>query len=130
MLAGTEFGAGAVGVQAGGDEPGFAEMMIEGDEAVVKTDVAIWEFEVIDGAARQARLDEILEIVTPIAKAAAQRKRQVDFLQQFVARHQLLQRLPGIAKARPARALHLAPRAERAKNQQRTRRDERIARLG
>ena len=48
--------------------------MIEDDQAVVKADVAIGQFQIVDRAAREFRLDEILQIVAPIAEAAAERK--------------------------------------------------------
>src|SRR5439155_33569 len=65
--------AGAVRVQTGGNNPRFAEEMIEDDEAAVKTDVAIRKFEIVDRQARELRLNEIFQIVAPVAKAAPQR---------------------------------------------------------
>src|SRR2546428_777031 len=50
--------AGAVRVQTGGNNPRFAEEMIEDDEAAVKTDVAIRKFEIVDRQARELRLNE------------------------------------------------------------------------
>src|SRR5579884_518720 len=94
----ARFGAGAVGVQTGGDDPGLAEMMIENHEAVVKTDMAIGKFKVVDRAARQARLDKIFQVVTPITKTAAERERQIHFVEQFVTGHQRIQDLPWIAE--------------------------------
>ena len=73
-------------------------MMIEHDQAVVKTNVAIGQFEVVDGAAREFRLGEIFQVVAPIAKTAAERKWQVDFIQQLAARQQRVQNLPRIAE--------------------------------
>ena len=82
------FTARTVGIQAGGNDPGFAEVMVEHNQAVVKADVAIGQFEVVDGAAREFRLGEIFQIVAPVTKTAAERKRQVNFIQQFIARHE------------------------------------------
>ena len=72
--------------------------MVEHDETVVKAGVAIGQFEVIDGAAREFRLDEIFQIVTPAAEAAAEWERQVNLIQQFAARQQRVQNLPRIAE--------------------------------
>src|SRR5207253_7691714 len=90
--------AGAVRVQTGGNNPRFAEEMIEDDEAAVKADVAIRQFEIVDRQARELRLNEILQIVAPVAKAAAQRERQIHLVEQFVAGHQAVEYLPGVAE--------------------------------
>ena len=103
--------------------------MIEHHQAVVKTRVAIGQFQIIDGPARQLRLHEILQIIAPIAEAAAQRKRQVNFIQQFVARHQSVQHFPRIAELEMPPPVQFATRTKRAKGQKRPGRDERIARL-
>src|ERR1043165_8697430 len=76
-----------IGTQAGRDNPGLAQAMIENHEAVVKTHVAIGQFQIVYGAARELRLDEILEVITPIAKAAAEREREINLIEQLVARH-------------------------------------------
>ena len=72
--------------------------MVEHGETVVKAGVAIGQFEVVDGAAREFRLGETFQIVTPVAEAAAQWKRQVNLVQQFAARQQRVQNLPRIAE--------------------------------
>ena len=59
--------------------------MIENGEAVVKADVAIGQFQIVDGAAQQFRLGEVFQVVAPETKAAAQRKWQINFVQQFKA---------------------------------------------
>ena len=92
------FTARTVGGETGRNDERFAEVMVEHDEAVVKTGVAIGQFEVVDGAAREFRLGEIFQIVTPVTEAAAERKRQVNFIQQFAARQQRVQNLPRIAE--------------------------------
>ncbi len=76
--------------------------MVEHNEAVVKSDVAIGQFQIVDGAAREFRLGEILQVVAPETKAAAQRKRQVNFVQQFKARHQAVEQMPRISEVRSA----------------------------
>ena len=72
--------------------------MIEHDQAVVKTDVAVGQFEIVDGAAREFRLGEIFQVVTPITETAAERKRQINFVQQFEARHQAVEQMPRVAE--------------------------------
>ena len=72
--------------------------MVKDHQAVIKPDVAIRQFQVVDRAARQLRFDKILEVVAPIAKAAAERKGQVRLIQQFVTRHQPFQNPPRIAE--------------------------------
>jgi hypothetical protein len=62
------FTARAVGVQAGRDDEGFSEVMVEDDQAVVKAGVAIGQFEVVDGAARQFWFDKIFQVVAPMPK--------------------------------------------------------------
>ena len=41
LLAGSGFFAGAISGQAGGDNPGFAKMMVEDGEAVIKANVTV-----------------------------------------------------------------------------------------
>ena len=72
--------------------------MVENDKAVVKAGVAIGQFQIVHGAAREFRLGEIFQVVAPIAKTAAERKWQVDFIQQLAARQQRVQNLPRIAE--------------------------------
>jgi len=109
-------------------------MMIERDEAVVESDVAIGKLEIIDSAAGEARLDEIFEFISPITETAAKRKRQVQFVEQFVARHEGVQDLPGVAELGlrdAAGALgEFASRPEGAKFQEWPRGDERITGRG
>ena len=56
--------------------------MIEDDQTVVEADLAIRQFKIVCGATWQLRLYEILQVVAPITKAAAERKRQVHLIQQ------------------------------------------------
>ena len=92
------FTARTVGGEAGGDNPDFAEAMIEHDQAVVKADVAVGQFEIVDGTAREFRLGEIFQVVAPVTEAAAERKRQINFVQQFEARHQTVEQMPRVAE--------------------------------
>src|ERR1035437_748979 len=71
--------------------------MVEHDKTVVKAGVAIGQFEVVDGTAREFRLDEILQIITPVAEATAERERQINLVEQFVARHEGVEHVPRIA---------------------------------
>ena len=73
-------------------------MAVEHNQAVVKTDVAIGQFKVVDGAAREFWFDDIFQVVTPATEAAAQRERQVNFIQQLAPRQQRVQNLPGISE--------------------------------
>src|SRR5437867_816738 len=72
--------------------------MIEHDQAVVKTDVAIGRFEIVDSATREFWLGEVFQIVTPVAKAATKRKRQINFLKQLETRHEAVEQMPRIAE--------------------------------
>ena len=72
--------------------------MVEDDEAVVETDVAVGQFQIVDGAAREFGFGEIFQVVTPAAKRAAERKRQVNFIEQFKARHQRVEQMPRVAE--------------------------------
>src|ERR1051325_10506566 len=78
--------ARAVHVQAGRDDSGLAEAMVEHNEAVVKPGAAIGQFEVAHRSPGKFRFNKILQIVTPISETTAQRKRQGDFVEDFVAR--------------------------------------------
>jgi hypothetical protein len=69
--------------------------MVKHHQAVVEADVAVGQFQVVDGAAREFRLGEIFQIVAPVTEAAAERKRQVNFVQQFKPRHQRVQNATG-----------------------------------
>src|SRR5258706_13969107 len=111
--------------------------MVERHEAVMETGLAIGQLKVIDGAARQARLDKIFQVISPKTKTAAQRKREVQFIEQFVTRHQTVEDLPGIAKlnmpflphSRLRRENQFASRAGGAKRQERPRGHEGITGL-
>lgn len=72
--------------------------MVEYDQAVIETDMAAGQFEIIGGTARQLRFDEVLQIITPVAETSPQRKWKVYFIQQFAPRQQRIENLPGIAK--------------------------------
>src|SRR3954470_8035395 len=71
--------------------------MVEDDEAVVKAHVKDGEFEVVDGVLREAGFDELLEIVAPIAEAAAERKWEVELVEEFVAGDKRIQEVPRVA---------------------------------
>src|SRR5437762_7913332 len=90
--------AGAVHVHSGRYNPCFGEAMVKHNEAVVKANVAIGKFEVVHRPARKFRFDKIFQIVTPVAETAAERKRQIDFVEHFIARHQAIQHVPWIAE--------------------------------
>ena len=89
-LACAGFVARAIGGEAGGDEPGFAEVMVEDGEAVVKANGAVRQFEVVHSVRAKAGFHKIFQVVTPIAKAAAEREGEVNLINDFVARKQLL----------------------------------------
>ena len=122
--------------ETGRNDERFAEVMVEHDETVVKAGVAIGQFEVVDRAARELGLGEIFQVVAPATEAAAQRKRQVNLVQQFAARQQRVQNLPRVAELEMGSGVRgldsgdFTPRAEGAERQERPCRDERIPRLG
>jgi len=70
--------------------------MVENEETVVKTNGAIRQFQIIDGPARKFGFGEIFQVVAPETEAAAQRKRQVNFIQNFKSRHKRIEDMPGI----------------------------------
>ena len=76
----------------------FAELMIEDDEAVVKSDVAVGQFQIVDGAAREFRFGEIFQVVAPVTKAPPSGNGRVNFVQQFIARHQRVEDVPRVAE--------------------------------
>ncbi len=106
--------------------------MVEDHQAVIEAHVTIRQFEIIGGAPGQSRLDEVLQVITPITEAAPQRKRQVQFIEQFVARHQPVQNTPGIPELKPrVRPLRQpALRTNRAQDQERAGGDKGVTRLG
>ena len=59
LLTGAGFIAGTIGGEAGGDQPSFAEVMIEDGEAVVKPNGAIRQLEVVHRAGTQAGFHKI-----------------------------------------------------------------------
>ena len=93
-------GLGAVAIavallaEAGGDDPCLVEVVVEHDEAVVKADAALRQLKVVAGGQRQVRLGELFQLVAEVAEAAAERKRQVDLLQQFIAVGEALEQFP------------------------------------
>src|SRR5258705_4044397 len=105
--------------------------MIEDNEAIVKANAAIRQFEIVDWLTRKARVDEIFKIVAPVAKAPSERKGQVDFLQQLITRHQGIQHMPWIAKllVRPISRFESTSRALRTERQKGLCGQDRIARL-
>ena len=68
--------------------------MIEHDEAVVKSDAALRQLEVIQGGQRQPWLDELFQLVTEVSEATPKRKGEVDLLEQLVAICQTLEQFP------------------------------------
>src|SRR6185503_3660856 len=121
--------AGTVHVQAGRNNPCFGEAMVEHNEAVVKANVAIGKFEVVCRPARESRFDKILQPVTPAAETATEGKRQIDFVEQFIARHQTFHYVPWISEldmgaGRVGFGPPLASRSKRSKVKKRSRRDE------
>jgi len=76
--------------------------MVEDNQAVVESDLAIGQFEIIGRTPRKFWFDEILQIITPVTKAAAQREWQIHFFEQLIARHQHVEDVPGIAELRMA----------------------------
>src|ERR1051325_5521622 len=123
--------ARAMGIETGRDDPCLTEAMVEDDEAVVEAHGAIGQFEIVHRAAGEFWLHEILKIVTPVSKAAAKRKRKIGLVEHLVAFHQAVEHVPRIAEqfVRPAIIGQLAPRAEGAEREKRSRGDERIPRL-
>src|SRR2546422_10584996 len=69
------FAAGAVNAQTGRDNPCLAEAMVEHDQAVVEANMTFGQFEVVHGAARQLRLNEVFQIIAPVTETAAERER-------------------------------------------------------
>ena len=90
--------ARAVRRQSGRDDPCFLQAMIENNQAVIKADLTVRQFQIIRGVAFEARFNKVLQIVSPVTKTAAERKRQIQFLEQLVARHQAVQQMPGISE--------------------------------
>src|SRR5881394_263111 len=126
--------AGTVHVQAGRNNPRFGKAMVKHNEAVVKAKVAIGKFEVVYRPAREFRFDKILQLVTPAAETATEGKRQINFVEQFIARHQALHHVPWVTELdmgawRFGFGPQLASRSKRSKGEKRPRRDERISRL-
>jgi hypothetical protein len=55
--------------------------MIKDDQAGKEAQVAIRNIQIVDGSAGQAGLNELFEVISPVAKAAAQRKWEVCFFE-------------------------------------------------
>ena len=72
--------------------------MIKDHQAVVKTNMAIGQFQIVHRPARQFRLGEIFQVVAPVTERAAERKRRINFVQQFIARHERVEQMPRIAE--------------------------------
>ena len=113
-------------IQPGGDQPHLAELMIEHDEAVVKSDAALRQLEVIQGGQRQSWLDELFQLVTEVSEATTKRKGEVDLLEQLVAIGQALEQFPRVAKQRVLSGVSAndAARAERFEPKKRPGRNE------
>src|SRR3954471_8233911 len=104
--------------------------MVEHHEALIESDVAIGQLEIVDGRAGQSRLDEILQVVAPITKTTSQREWQINFVEQLVAGHEGLQQAPGIAELDLAAigfGKQFAAGPQRSKPEERIGGDERVA---
>src|SRR5262249_28468127 len=88
--------ARAVRTQPRGNNPGFLQPMVEDDQAVVEADVAIRQLEIVDGSPGQFGFAKILQLVAPVAEAAAGREWQVEVIEQFVAGHEGIEHMPRI----------------------------------
>jgi hypothetical protein len=84
LLLGVPGMARAIREQPSGDNERFCDSMVEHNQAAVKSNVTIRQFQVVGGAARQPGLDECSQVVTPVAETAAEREREVRLLQQFI----------------------------------------------
>src|ERR1051326_2162256 len=121
----------SVRLQTRRNDPCLLDPMIKNDQGIIKSNMAVWQFQVVERAPGQFRFDEVLQIIAPITETSAQWKRQIQLLEQFIARHQAVEQMPRIAELniRPFFRAQLAARAERAESQEWTRSQERITRL-
>ena len=76
----------AIGAEASGHKPGFAEVMIEDGKTVIKANATVGQLEIVDRVRAQAGLGKVFQIVAPIAEAAAEWEGQVDLVDKFVSR--------------------------------------------
>ncbi len=72
--------------------------MVEDNQAVVKSDVTVGQFQIVDGAAREFGFGEIFQVVAPVTKRAAEREGRINFVQQFKARHERVEDMPRVAE--------------------------------
>src|ERR1043166_3905282 len=77
LVSGSFLPSGAIGIQSGANNPRFVQTMIKHNEASIKTDMTIRQFQIVQRPARKPRFDEILQIITPIAEASSKRKGKV-----------------------------------------------------
>ena len=71
--------------------------MIENEDRAVEADPGIGQLEIVDGAASEFRFDEIFEVVAPKSETTAERKGMIHFVEEFVAGHEFIEQMPGIA---------------------------------
>src|SRR5437660_1224158 len=105
--------------------------MIEHHQAVVKADMTIRQFEVVDCAPGKFGLRKIFQVVSPEPEATAQREREIDFIEQFKPGHQAVEDVPGAAKFNfgfriSDFGLDFTARTEGPEGKKRIRRDQRI----
>src|SRR5687767_1395204 len=105
--------------------------MIKRHEAAVKAHLTVGEIEVIVRPLGQRRFHRVLQPVTPITEAAPEREGQVNLVKEFVSRNQPFQRGPWIAKLDTRLPIppKLAPHPKRAEGEERSRGNERVARI-
>ena len=72
--------------------------MIENGKAVIKADAAVGQLEVVDGTTREFGFGEVFQVVAPETEAAAERKRQVNFVQNFKSRYERFEQMPRVAE--------------------------------
>src|SRR5262245_55295889 len=98
LFLGKRLAAGAIFSQASRNDPGLAETMIKNDEAVIKPDVTIREFQIIDSSPGKFGLNKIFQIIAPMPEATSKRKWKVHFIEQLITQHEALEHMPGISK--------------------------------
>src|SRR5690349_12366966 len=72
--------------------------MIINQKAVIETQLAVRQFQVVYGVPAKLRFDEVLQIITPIPETPAEWEGKVYFVPQLVSGDEIRQYPPGIPK--------------------------------
>ena len=90
--------AGTVCCKAGCDDMAGSQCIVEDNERGVESHLTIGQTKIVAATAGELRLHEGSQVVSPVAKAAAEWEWNIQIVRQFVAQEEVFENSPGIPK--------------------------------